>query len=137
MLKYGLLSGLSLAAAAIALLVPWTDPRTEAEEIAIAVACACLDELQAGKSPDEAVNSVYQGTATKGFRKANGQSIRVLLEPVDHNTEDPKLATTTHLTYEADRSLVDHLTGRKPPLQVAIATVSESDPEPCRQQKQL
>lgn len=135
MLKPGLLSGIFFAAAAIALFVPWTDPRTEAEEIAIAVACACADELQAGKSPDEAVDAAYQGTSTRGFRQANGKSIQVLIEPVDHNMEDPKFAATTHLTYEADRSLVEHLTGHEPPLRVAIATVSESDRKRCSQQK--
>ncbi len=127
-----------LAAAAIALFVPWTDPCTKAEEIAITVtvACACVDELQAGNGPNEAIDAVYQGTATKGFRQAKGQSIRVLVEPIDRDAEDPKFAATTHLTFEVNQSLVEYLTGREPPLQVAIATVSESDPKPCAQQKQ-
>ncbi len=100
------------------------------------MACACVDELQAGNGPNEAIDAVYQGTATKGFRQANGQSIRVLVEPIDRDAEDPKFAATTHLTFEVDQSLVEYLTGREPPLQVAIVTVSESDPKPCAQQKQ-
>ncbi len=60
--------------------------------------------------------------------------MRVLIEPVDRDTEDPKFTATTHLTFEVNQSLVERLTGREPRPQMAIAIVSESNPKPCAQQ---
>ena len=132
-LRFWIVPGIVLGCTVFALFFPWANPGAKAEAIAVAMACDSVEEIQAGTHPIKVVAMVYQGTATKGFREANGHSLRLILKPVDDANEKQRIAATAHLAYRVNQSLADRLIGHEPGLQVAIATIDETEAHLCRQ----